>query len=151
MKLVMTMAVGLAIGLLAQGYAQGMERTVALPYQYGSGGIQGNTVSVPKCKANQYVGVSGSVFVCKDAPIPTGHCSISGLGTNYGLSSQYKRSVNGQDYYVYPFAMIQNEAVTDWGKSNVDDSVMIYCVATDKESKDGGIAVCLTREDCPWR
>lgn len=53
--------------LLLAGSAVAMERSVALPYQYGNGGSQGGAVFVPKCTASQYVGVSGTVFVCKSA------------------------------------------------------------------------------------
>jgi hypothetical protein len=67
MKSSILFALVMVAGLV--GPAHALERTAALPYDYGN---SVNKVFVPNCAANQYVAVSGTIFVCKDFPtIPT--------------------------------------------------------------------------------
>jgi hypothetical protein len=58
-------------------HAWALERTVALPYDYSR---SANQVYVPSCTASQYVGVSGTQFVCKDIP----NCAIDEPLTRQG-------------------------------------------------------------------
>jgi hypothetical protein len=79
MKFLINKAGFIAFLTLATLPVHALERTAALPYDY-SKTITRN-VFVPNCTPNQFVGVSGSMFVCRD--IPT--CS----------DSQYLKSSNG--------------------------------------------------------
>ncbi len=80
-----------------------------------------------------------------DAFAQVAGCSTSGLGT------AYQRIVNGKLVYVRDFALVLNEAVHDFGNGGIEDAIAIYCVTNTPTASRGNIAICLTKEFCPWR
>jgi hypothetical protein len=80
-----------------------------------------------------------------DAFAQAAGCSTSGLAV------PYQRVVNGTLVYVRDFAMVLNEAVHDFGQGGIEDAIAIYCVSNTASAKRGQIAMCLTKELCPWR
>ena len=83
--------------------------------------------------------VSGNAFA------QVAGCSTSGLGI------AYQRVVNGKLVYVRDFALVLNEAVHDFGNGGIEDAIAIYCVTNTPNAARGNIAMCLTKEFCPWR
>jgi hypothetical protein len=86
-----------------------------------------------------------ATLVSGDAFAQVAGCSTSGLGT------PYQRIVNGKLVYVRDFAMVLNEAVYDFGNGGIEDAIAIYCVTNTPTAPRGNIAMCLTKELCPWR
>ena len=86
-----------------------------------------------------------ATLVSGDAFAQVAGCSTSGLGT------AYQRVVNGKLVYVRDFALVLNEAVHDFGNGGIEDAIAIYCVTNTPNAARGNIAMCLTKEFCPWR
>ena len=86
-----------------------------------------------------------ATLVSGDAFAQVAGCSTSGLGT------AYQRVVNGKLVYVRDFALVLNEAVHDFGNGGIEDAIAIYCVTNTPNAARGSIAMCLTKEFCPWR
>ena len=68
-----------------------------------------------------------------------------------GLPLPYQRAVNNKIVYVRTFAVVLDAAVDDFGLNGADDAIEVYCVAKTPTATRGNIAMCLTKEVCPWR
>jgi hypothetical protein len=68
-----------------------------------------------------------------------------------GLPQPYQRVVNNTIVHVRPFAVVLDAAVDDFGQNGAEDAIAVYCVTKTANAPRGNIAMCLTKEVCPWR
>jgi hypothetical protein len=47
--------------------------------------------------------------------------------------------------------LVFNDAIDDFGETDIDDELEIFCVSRTSSDRYGKIAMCLSFEKCPWR
>ena len=81
-----------------------------------------------------------------------GIASVGGMSCSVsGLKQSYTKTVEGSDFLVFPFSVVLDGAMHDWGKNGSGDNMEFYCVQEDMRSTLGVLAACLSKEACPWR
>jgi hypothetical protein len=80
-----------------------------------------------------------------DASAQAAGCITSGLPT------AYQRVVEGKTVFVRNFAIVLNQAIDDFGSGGIEDGLAVYCVTKTASAPRGNIAICLSKEFCPWR
>ena len=88
-------------------------------------------------------GVNSSVAQLPEWP----ECMTEGL-TEGEIGSKY---IEGQHYYVRRMATILDSALDDFGANGGSDDLEIFCVSRTSSDRYGKIAMCLSKESCPWR
>lgn len=96
-------------------------------------------------------GKSAPKKVAAPPVVPLASCS----NTNLTANVPGPRLVDGTLVYSRRIATILDPAIADFGIGGADDDLELYCVSRNNVDPTaepfGWVAVCLSKEPCPWR